>query len=247
MGRPNLPALVVSGHIMTIDWRRVLFTPYARYRVRGGLDGLHVHGLDNARQALALGPVTFAATHVAWWDGILMVILDDLLGCESRFMMDEVNLRKLPFLKSIGAIGIDRSSPIAPRRALVTARKHLSAPNNAVWIFPQGKQRPRHIRPLGLQPGIEFLQRRSNGYVVPVTIGYGFRESHRPAAVVTFEAAMQPGSTQSMLEHALLTGIARADGFLDGKRDGFETLMGEQSAPQDNGFWSGLLARLTGG
>ncbi len=232
---------------MSMDWRRYVAAPYGRYRVRNGLDGLHVFGLDNAREALALGPVTFAATHVAWWDGVLMVVLDDLLGCQSRFVMDDTNLRKFPFFRAIGAIGLDRSSPMAPRRALLTARKHLSGPNNAVWMFPQGRQRPRHVRPLGLQPGLEFLQRKTRGHVVPVTLGYGFRESHKAAAVVTFEPAMTPGFTQSMLEHALLGGIERADGFLDGQTDGFTTVMGQRTAIVHRGLGSRILARLTRG
>ncbi|MFT6146953.1 MAG: 1-acyl-sn-glycerol-3-phosphate acyltransferase [Myxococcota bacterium] len=232
---------------MNIDWRRYVAAPYGRRRVRRGLDGLHVFGLDNARQALALGPVTFAATHVAWWDGVLMVVLDDYLGCQARFLMDDANLRKLPFFKAIGAIGLDRSSPLAPRRALTTARNHLSGPNNAIWMFPQGKQRPRHVRPLGLHGGLQYLQRNSTAIVVPVTLGYGFRESHKPAAVVTFEPAMQVGFTQSMLEEKLLAGIDRADDFLDGKRDGFKTLIGQKIGQLQHSLGSRILARLTGG
>ncbi|MEI6252556.1 MAG: hypothetical protein WCP30_07105, partial [Mycobacteriaceae bacterium] len=53
---------------------------YARRRVGYGLDGVWVTGLQEARAALAEGPVLFAANHVAWWDTLLLVVLHEALG-----------------------------------------------------------------------------------------------------------------------------------------------------------------------
>ena len=80
-----------------------LARPYARHRVARGLDGMWVAGLDQARAALADRPVIFASNHVAWWDTLLLVVLDAALGGRCWAVMDAANLRTLPFLGWVGA------------------------------------------------------------------------------------------------------------------------------------------------
>ena len=68
------------------------------------LDGLWVSGLDQARAALAGRPLIFAANHVAWWDVLLLLVLDEELDGVGWAVMDAENLRKLPFFGWVGAL-----------------------------------------------------------------------------------------------------------------------------------------------
>lgn len=189
---------------------------YARNRVARGLDGLWVSGLDDARAALAEHPVLFAANHVAWWDTLLLVVLDAALGGTGWAVMDSRNLRALPFLGWIGALPLDRSSPERSRECLENSADLLDRPGRGMWIFPQGRQRPTHLRPLDLKPGIATMHARRSVDVVAVSIDYVFLERAKPAAVVRFSAPMTGRSIAGpallpAVETALLDGLETID------------------------------------
>ncbi len=190
--------------------------PYARHRVARGLDGLWVAGLDRARATLADRPVLFASNHVAWWDALLLALLDEALGGTGWAVMDAVNLRKLPFLGWVGALPLDRSSPERSRECLRNSAALLDRPGRGVWIFPQGRQRPAHLRPLDLKGGIAVMHGHSPVDVIVACIDYVFLERDRPAALVWFGPPL-PGSAvdgQALLpaiETALLEGLAAID------------------------------------
>lgn len=190
--------------------------PYARHRVSRGLDGMWVAGLDEVRAALADRPVIFASNHVAWWDTLLLVVLGEALGGQCWAVMDAGNLRRLPFFGWLGALPLERDSPERSRESLVNAAALLDRPGRGVWIFPQGRQRPAHLRPLDLRGGIGIMHARSPVDVIVVSFDYIFLERHRPAAVVRFGPPM-PGATVGgrallpAVEGALLDGLAAID------------------------------------
>ena len=202
------------------DTRRPAFLrlarPYARHRVSRGLDGMWVAGLDQARAALADRPVIFASNHVAWWDTLLLVVLDAALGGRCWAVMDAGNLRRLPFLGWVGALPLDRSSPERSRECLENSAALLDRPGRGVWIFPQGRQRPAHLRPLDLKGGVGIMHARSPIDVIVVSLDYVFLERDRPAAIVRFGSPL-PGVAvggQALLpaiEGALLDGLAAID------------------------------------
>lgn len=161
---------------------------YARRKVAHGLDGLWVGGLEQARSALEARPLLFAANHVAWWDPLLLLVLDEALGGTGWAMMDATNLRALPFMGWLGALPLDRSSHDRSRQCLEASADLLDRPGRALWIFPQGRQRPAHLRPLDLKPGIAVLHDRNPVDVVAVSLNYVFLERDRPAAVVHLSA-----------------------------------------------------------
>ena len=188
-----------------------------RRQLRRGLDGLWASGLDPTRARLAQGPVIFAATHVSWWDGPAMLLLDRALGIEGRFLMDRGGLARVPYARHLGAIPIDRGSGAAARRGLRRAARALQGPGDAVWIFPQGRQRPAWLRPLGLQRGVEVLQRISGATVIPVALQIGFREDRRPAMAARFAPALgRQGPLLQSLEASLIEHLALTDRWLDG-------------------------------
>jgi len=189
---------------------------YARRRVAAGLDGLWVEGLDEARAALADRPLIFAANHVAWWDPILLVLLDEALGGLGWAVMDARNLRALPFLGWLGALPLDRSDPGRSRQCLHSCAELLDRPGRALWIFPQGRQRPAHLRPLDLKGGLALMHAHRPVDVVAVSLNYIYLERDRPAALVRFSAPMRASAVAGAallpaVESALLDGLEAID------------------------------------
>ena len=198
---------------------------YTRRRLSRALDGLWVSGLDEARAALADRPLIFAANHVAWWDALLLLPLDEALGGLGWAIMDSANLRTLPFLGWVGALPLDRSSPERSRECLQSSAALLDRPGRGMWMFPQGRQRPAHLRPLDLKSGLQTLHEHSPVDVVAVSINYLFLERDRPAAVVHFSTPI-PGAVVAgpallpAVETALLDGLAVIDTAAAAATDG---------------------------
>ncbi len=248
------------------DTRRPAFLSfarrYARRRVSHGLDGLWVSGLEQSRAALADRPLIFAANHVAWWDTLLLLILDEALGSTGWAMMDAANLRRLPFMGWVGALPLDRSSHERSRQCLEASGDLLDRPGRALWIFPQGRQRPAHLRPLDLRPGIRTLHDHNPVDVVTVSLNYLFLERDRPAAVVRFSAPIAGGaiagpSLLASVEDSLLEGLAAIDqaaiAATDGRRararpddplPGFTPIVGPAHVSRETGFGERMLNKL---
>jgi 1-acyl-sn-glycerol-3-phosphate acyltransferase len=177
-----------------------------------------VAGLEATRALVQAGPVLLAPTHVTWWDPLVLMVLDEALDADSRALMDAENLKALPFFGALGAMPIHRNgSSAATRRDLAAAAAELDRPRRALWVFPQGRQRPTSVRPLGLQPGICLLARQAGVPVIPVALQYGWREGERPAALVHFGTPLD-GTDKNLLpslEAALVAGLAVGESFLD--------------------------------
>ena len=221
---PDSRALARAGDTRHPAFLR-LARRYTRRRISRRLDGLWVSGLDEARAALAGRPLIFAANHVAWWDALLLLPLDEALGGLGWAVMDARNLRRLPFLGWVGALPLDRSSPERSRGCLQACAALLDRPGRALWIFPQGRQRPAHLRPLDLRPGVQTLHASSGVDLVAVSIDYVFLERARPAAVVRFSPPI-PGADvggEALLpavEGAILDGLAVIDDAVREATDG---------------------------
>ena len=229
----------------SVPLARRLFRGVARRRIAAELDGLHVCGLELAQAALARGPVIFAATHVSWWDSLVLLALAEALGADGRALMDAANLEALPFFRWVGALPVDRSGPGRARRGLHDAAAFLAAPGRALWVFPQGRQRPAHLRPLGLERGIDLVARSSGATIVAVGLNYGFRDLDRVAAVACFEAPRPVGAAD--LEADLIRALGRIDQFLDRGGMGFETTIASTRARADQDLPTRMLAALARG
>lgn len=248
------------------DTRRPAFLSlarvYARRRVSHGLDGLWVSGLEQTKEALAAGPLILAANHVAWWDVLLLLMLDEALGGIGWAVMDATNLRRLPFMGWVGALPLDRSSHERSRHCLEASADLLNRPGRALWIFPQGRQRPAHLRPLDLKPGISTLHDRNPVEVVAVSLNYLFLERDCPAAAVRFSAPIAGGaaggpSLLRTVEDSLLDGLTAIDqaaiAATDGRRarthpddplPGFTPLVRPAHVSPEGGFGERMLNLL---
>ncbi|MEM9692330.1 MAG: lysophospholipid acyltransferase family protein [Myxococcota bacterium] len=203
--------------------RKAWFLRLARRYVRGRLsrqfDGLHAARLDEAREILARGPAIIAMNHVGWWDTFVAVAFDEALEAESYCLMDAANLRRLPFFGWIGAVGLDRENPRQGIRDLKESAKLADRAGRAVWIFPQGRHVPAHLRPMRLQRGVGILAKAAPGVpVIPLSLSYLFREAPEPSIVAVFGEAFSSEQARgkdflSALEARWIDGLDVADRF----------------------------------
>jgi 1-acyl-sn-glycerol-3-phosphate acyltransferase len=213
----------------------------ARRLVRRGLDGVWVRGLDRARAALSRGPVVFAATHVSWWDGLVVSVVDDVLGGQGHAWVDAANLGRVPFLRALGGLPVHRGAASALRTDLREAVAVLSEPGRSLWVFPQGRQQPPWWRPLGLHGGAAALARRTGATLLPVALTYVFREAPAPSAMLHVGRPAD-GVT---LEEALVDGLGRIDRFVATGTPPFELALPTRTRRLDVRWPSRLLARVT--
>lgn len=121
-----------------------------RRRVRVHITGLR--GIpDDGR------PLLVCSNHESWWDGFLMREVQRRARPSSRFyaVMLERELARHPYLKVLGAVGIEPGS-LTSARALRADLKAMSLdPEGSVLaFFPQGRIRPDDPRPLDFKNGL---------------------------------------------------------------------------------------------
>ena len=214
--------------------------------------------MADARTALADRPIIFAANHVAWWDPLLLLVLDEALGGVGWAVVDAPSIRTLPFLGWLGALPLDRSNPDRARACLQACAAVLDRPGRALWMFPQGRQRPAHLRPLDLKGGLGILHDHNPVDLVAVSLDYVFLERDRPAALVRFSAPIPSavaGGPVPAVERALLDGLSVIDiaakAATDGRRarthprdplPGFSALVAPRGRATQDGLGSRLLS-----
>jgi hypothetical protein len=119
---------------------------------------------------------------------------------------------------------------------------------SSTWIFPQGHQRPAHLRPLGLARGVGVLASGGDAAVVPVALSYAFREGPAPTICVSFRPPVEvPRRGPPLaLERAIEAGLERNDDFVIGARSAHQPLLPPRAAAPLT-LPGRVLARLAGG
>ena len=225
------------------------FRRYVRWRISRTFDGLWVEGLDRTRRLARRDPLVFVSNHVAFWDPLVVVAIDEALGTEGYALMDAHNLGKLPFFRWVGAVPIDRTSPSSSRRGFKVGAALCQAPGRALWVFAQGRPRPAHLRPLDIKPGVRLLARLSEASVVPVALQYLFREGEQPGIFVSLGEPLSWETVASKdgpgaVEEAVAAGLARVDRFAEHGEGSFEALIEPERRRIDEGLGARLLAEM---
>jgi hypothetical protein len=144
------------------------FRPWMKRRISGiSISPPRSHILSDV-------PLMLVANHVSWWDGFLLIELQRMLRPHAPFhtIMLESELRRSPFLRRIGAIGVDPDSVPSVLSAMrELARRTEERPDSMIFFFPQGRIWPSYRRPLGFKRGIEvFCKAIGDVVVIPVGI-----------------------------------------------------------------------------
>ena len=191
----------------------------AERRLRSSFEAVRVLGLAHLEGALARGPVIVVANHTAWWDPLVALVLTErVVPCDSYAMMDAANLARLPFLGRIGGFGVDLTSASDGAAVIRYAARLLDGPGRAVWVFPQGRERPVTERPLGFRRGSAEVARVGKAKTVPLAIRYEFMGTERPHLLVDVGEAIAPerdvDALRSRQEQAVTDALDRVDAAL---------------------------------
>lgn len=229
--------------------------PYVTRRLKRQFFDIRVSGLDRLRYLVSQGPVILACNHVAWWDPLVLVHLDKVLGSDGYCLMDKKSLQQLPFFRWVGALPVDRSSPKVAYRDLLAALDVLKKPGQIMAIFPQGEQRPAHL-PLIHKPGVATLAQRSGAPVVPCALRYDFLESPRQIVHLKIGQALLPNDRAQnkeefleLLADQMRRSLAEIDEELLAPNGAFHSLFGRKmlnSTSERIPFPAAALRSLTG-
>lgn len=183
---------------------------YTRRVVSRGLDGLEVVG---GHHLAGDEPLILAANHVCWWDGAVSLLASTAHDRDPRFLARASTMRDLPFLAAFGGVPLARGPWWEVRRSLRAAAVHLQQPRSVLWIYPQGDQRPDHLRPLGFRRGLSVLAALSGARVAPVSLAYRFRDGNRPAALMAFGAPLAAHTPDlvAVCEREVVRGLERLE------------------------------------
>ncbi len=134
--------------------------------------GVHIAGLPHVLDPDR--PLIVVSNHVSWWDGFLLRAVQLRLRPHAPLhsVMLQRELKGKPFLKALGAVGIDPLNPASVKRAVaVLSERMRRRPDSMVLYFPQGEIRPSHARPLGFLRGIELFARHlPSADILPIGI-----------------------------------------------------------------------------
>jgi len=201
------------------QWFNRWFAGQARGKLQTQFARVRVAGAEHLRAASAAGPVLLVSNHCAWWDPLVVLYLETFVfGGVWYAMMDATNLRRLPFFGLIGAFGVDLDAPADGAAAMKYSARLLKAPGQAVWIFPQGGERPQTLRPLGFRAGSAEVARIARVPTVPIALRYEFVHAERPELLIDIGAPMAFGrdvtAGRTAHEAAVTEGLNRIEADL---------------------------------
>jgi 1-acyl-sn-glycerol-3-phosphate acyltransferase len=170
------------------------FAENAAKRIRATFGKVLVHGLASARNEAAGAPLLVVANHTSWWDALVaLYVTTHLLELEGYALMDAKNLVRFPFFGLVGAFGVDLGEPRDGVRAIRYASRLLDRPGRAVWLFPQGRERPITERPLDFRGGAAEIARVArNAVIIPAALRYEFGADELPHLYVSFGPVVAP-------------------------------------------------------
>lgn len=175
--------MATSWHPLAVRLLYLFLRPFMQRR----LAGIYVQGLPTALPAGHT--VLLVANHVSWWDGFLLrEVHQHCVGDHPLYtVMLEAQLRRFPFFRWMGALGITPSEPASLRRALrFLQAQRQEADNPWVAFFPQGRIWPSWRRPLAFQPGLRlFAEALKPAVLLPVGLHIEPLNEARPAAFVS--------------------------------------------------------------
>jgi 1-acyl-sn-glycerol-3-phosphate acyltransferase len=229
-------------------WFSAWLARHAERRLRRTFDRLLVAGARELTTLARTRPLLVVANHSAWWDAMMVLVLSErVLGLDGHALMDATHLARLRFFALTGAIGVDLRDARDGARAILHCARLLDRPGRALWMFPQGEERPLH-EPLVFRPGSTSIARLApTAAVVPLALVYGFGPAEKPLAFASFGPPLARGSTsREAQQDAVSRQLQRVRERQSGRElDAFEPAM---IAPRSRvGSWASAgLDRLVG-
>lgn len=220
-------------------WFNAWFAAHARSRIQGSFGAVLASGVEATRALAAEAPLLLVVNHSSWWDPLVILHASQhLLGVDGYAMMAAENLRRLPFFALVGAFGVELDRPADGTAAIRYATRLLDRAGRAVWIFPQGRERPSDERPLGFRAGAAQIARVARrARVVPVAVRYEFAGEEQPRLYLAFgapiEAPRDPEAGRVAQELAVTAELDRIHKALSAALAVTAVTAGVQDAPAD--------------
>lgn len=165
-------------------------------RLRRTFD-VHVAGLAELADVARAQPVLVLANHTSWWDALVALVVSvRVLGLDAFALMESDNLQRLRFFGLAGAVGVHRGDPRDGAKVLRHAAALLDRPGRALWIFPQGEQRPA-AEPLRFEPGGVRVARLAGARIVPVALRYRFGAGERAELYLACGPTLSPDAADA--------------------------------------------------
>ncbi len=164
------------------------FNWYCRHALRKHFHRVYLYGdvpFDPNQSTL------YISNHSSFWDPIaLNFLLHHFRRQPAYCMSDQVQVRKHPFFRRVGAFSVDRANPRDGLRAIQFAAELLNQSPCAVVIYPQGKSEHNDIRPIKFERGIErIIELAPSANVVLVAMRYEFWLNQRPELMIDLSLA----------------------------------------------------------
>lgn len=124
-----------------------------------------------ASDAIAAGPVIYAAKHQSMWETI---VFNDLLNAPAFVLKRELTRIPLfgPFLTKFGMVAVDRSAGAAALKDMVRQARRQVDTGRSIVIYPQGTRvAPGEHKPY--MPGVAALYAQLGVPVVPIALDSG--------------------------------------------------------------------------
>lgn len=186
------------------------FARQAEARVHKTFGRVYIHGLDALVETAQRHPILLVSNHTAWWDSLFIIWLVNRpatarseVPLEGYALMNAANLRRFPFLGKVGGFGVelseDGSSEGDGAEAIEYGAALLDRPGRVELVYPQGRERPLNVRPLGFRSGAAAIARGAPPEaalrVVAVGTRYVFGPREAPDAYVSFGPPVPPSAT----------------------------------------------------
>ncbi|HMY20759.1 MAG TPA: lysophospholipid acyltransferase family protein [Polyangium sp.] len=203
-----------------VNWFNAWFSGHARSRIRTTFGEVRVHGLERAQAHAREAPLIVVSNHTSWWDPLVALhVSTHLLEKAGHAMMDAKNLRRLPFFGLVGGFGVELGNAQDGAAVIEYAAKLLEVPNNLVWIFPQGAERPIHERPLGFRRGSgEIARLAPQARVLPLGLWYEFGGVEKPTLWLSFGDVVKTtddaAENRAAQEEAVTAELVRIEGAM---------------------------------
>lgn len=138
-------------------------------------------------------PVILFANHSSWWDGYMVMLLNERAWkLDAYVMIEETQLARYQFFQFLGGFSVDRHNGRSAAASLGYSASVLNEkPGRMLLIFPQGEILANDRRPLAFYSGIGHLARRvRDGRFYPLALRYEFVGEQRPEAFMSVGAPL---------------------------------------------------------
>nr|MBA2737614.1 1-acyl-sn-glycerol-3-phosphate acyltransferase [Pyrinomonadaceae bacterium] len=170
-------------------WFENIFALYNRNLFKRRFNSLQVSGLKFLKDKEEKMPLIIYANHSSWWDGLTAFQISRQAGLDSFIMMEEMQLKKLPFFRKLGAFSVVRENNREALKSINYAIQILKQnPKRTLWIFPQGEISPNDARPLRFYNGLaRIIKSLEKSSIISLAMRYEFLGEYKPDIFVKIE------------------------------------------------------------